>query len=168
MGANIPVLMEVLVLPDNYTIFPIPNKDALAHYIATHSHDLYQAFDKSSYGRASKDGWSSTTHPGTTNLQDPYQALIERQSKSKKAVTMGVPQPLEGFQLATCVPKLLCILSDQEEIDDKNLELLSVVKPHMVAAEPPNKSARFSFETRDDLLEFVFTPTFRDVLFSND
>lgn len=159
--------MEVLVLPDNFAIFPIPNKDALARYIASHSQDLYQAFDKSSYGRASKDGWSSLTHPGTTNLQDPYQALIERQSKSKKTVTIGVPPPLEGFQLATCVPKLLLFLSDQEEEEDPNLKLLSVT-PHMVAAEPPKKTARFSFETRDELLEFVFTPAFREILLSND
>jgi hypothetical protein len=142
--------MEVLILPDNYVFFPITgNKEALAQHIQTHGQDLYRSFDKSVYGRAAKDGWST--------IQDPYQALIDRHTKNKKTANKPVvmPEPLEEFRLASCAPVLLGFLTDKPEEEENQVVEQEQERP---------KRARFEFETIEDLSNFVFNPQFPQLL----
>lgn len=158
---------EVLILPDNWCIFPDTSPgDALVAYIYSHQQEIYQTFEKAYYGRATKDGWSPAS------LQDPYQALIERQAKSKKA--SPVPNPLEGFTLSTCVPVLLNILSKpkegpdgtpmEEEEEEEEQEAPQVVI-NLDDKEETRKKPRFTFYDRDELMQFMYTPQFLDIFF---
>jgi hypothetical protein len=137
--------MEVLIAPDNFVIFPIGNKEALAQHIQTHGQELYRAFDKSAYGRAGKDGWST--------LQDPYEAFIQRYTKNRKTANKPVvmPELLQGYKLATCVSVLLKILSNEKESEH-------------VAVEAEPKRARYEFETIEELSAFIFNPRFPQLL----